>query len=445
MSANCTRNFRNSGIEAILILLSLSAAATLASCSLHGGASPASHDVPVATVQRTDLQIEVITTGDLRSTQTAALSAPPIAGGTLQIIHVEKTGSLVKAGDVVVAFDPSEQEYNLAQNRSDFDQAEQEIVKAKDDAAVQAAQDKTALLKARFDVRQAELDVSKSEILSTIDAKKNQLALDEAKRALAQLQLDIESHTASNQATMAVDDEKKHKADLAMKQAQQNIDNMRVKSFLGGLVIVRENRDASGGFNFGGLSLPDYQEGDQVYPGNVVAQVIDVNQMEIGAKVSEKDRENVKTGQPVEIRIDALPGNVFQGKVKNIAGMVSGDMFDEDPVHKFDVTIELDHPDPRMRPGFGAHLVVLGDRLSHALSIPRQAVFEKDGKPSAFVRTGNSFEQREIKIKNVTEDLAVIDGLKEGAQVALVNPEKSSSGPAKPSADASPALGSGAP
>jgi HlyD family secretion protein len=443
MSGERAMHCTNSGFAVILILLS--AAGSLSSCSLHGGTSPAGRDVPVATVQRTDLQIEVVTTGDLRATETSALSAPPIAGGTLQIIHVEKTGSIVKAGDVVVEFDPSEQGYNLAQNRSDFDQAEQEIVKAKDDAAVQAAQDKTALLKAKFDVRQAELDVSKSEILSAIDAKKNQLTLDEAKRALAQLQQDIESHTASNQATMAVDEEKKHKADLAMKQARQNIDNMRVKSSIDGLVIVRENRDASGGFYFGGMSLPDYQEGDQVYPGNVVAQVINVTQMEIGAKVSEKDRENVKTGQPVEIRVDALPGKVFQGKVKNIAGMVSGDMFDEDPVHKFDVTIELDHPDSRLRPGFGVHLIVFGDRLTHALSIPRQAVFEKDGKPSAFVRTGNSFEQREIKIQNVTEGLAVIDGLKEGMKVALINPEKASAATGKPSSDATPALGSGAP
>ena len=91
--------------------------------------------------------------------------------------------------------------------------------------------------------------MSKSEILSVIDAKKNQLTLDEARRALAQLQLDIQSHTISNQATIAVDEEKSNKAGLAMKQAQQNIDDMRVKSSIDGLVVLRPNRDASGGFS----------------------------------------------------------------------------------------------------------------------------------------------------------------------------------------------------
>jgi HlyD family secretion protein len=432
------------GLAAILVALLLTGG--LSSCAMHGGTPSADSDVPVATVQRTDLNVEVNTTGDLRSTQTAELSAPPIAGGTLQIIHLVKTGSLIKTGDVIVEFDPSEQEYNLAQNRSDFEQAEQEIVKAKDDASVQEAEDKTALLKAKFAVRQAELDVSKSEILSAIDAKKNQLTLDEAKRALAQLELDIQSHTASNQATIAVDDEKRNKAGLAMKQAQQNIDDMRVKSTIDGLVVLRPNRDASGGFFFGGMNLPDYQEGDQVNPGNIVAEVIDVNQMEIAAKVIEKERENVKTGQTVDIHIDALPGKVFQGKVKNVAGMVSTSFFDDDdPVHKFDVTIQFDHADGSLRPGFGAHLDVLGDHLQHALSIPRQAVFEKDGKPSVFVKTGNTFEQREIKIQNVTGGLAVIDGLKEGAQVALINPEKKTSGPAKPNDAAPPSFGGGTP
>jgi HlyD family secretion protein len=432
---------RHAGLAAILVALLL--AGGLSSCALHGGTPSADSDVPIAIVERTDLNIEVNTTGDLRSTQTAELSAPPIAGGTLQIIHLVKTGSLIKAGDVIVEFDPSEQEFNLAQNRSDFEQAEQEIVKAKDDASVQEAEDKTALLKAKFAVRQAELDVSKSEILSAIDAKKNQLTLDEAKRALAQLQLDIQSHTASNQATIAVDDEKRNKAGLAMKQAQQNIDDMRVKSTIDGLVVLRPNRDASGGF---GMNLPDYQEGDQVNPGNIVAEVIDVNQMEIAAKVIEKEHENVKTGQTVNIHIDALPGKVFQGKVKNVAGMVSTSFFDDDdPVHKFDVTIQFDHADGSLRPGFGAHLDVLGDHLQHALSIPRQAVFDKDGKPSVFVKTGNTFEQREIKIQNVTGGLAVIDGLKEGTQVALINPEKKTSGPAKPNAAAPPSFGGGAP
>ena len=145
-------------------------------------------EVPTAKVTEVDLQLKVFTKGALHTEQSRVVSAPPIAGGTLQIVQLAAAGALVHTGDVVLEFDPSQQEYNLAQNRSDLEQADQEIVKAKADAAVQTAEDQTALLKARYAVRKAELEVSKNELLSSIDAQKNVLALEEAKRAFAQLQ-----------------------------------------------------------------------------------------------------------------------------------------------------------------------------------------------------------------------------------------------------------------
>src|SRR5690242_15113851 len=92
--------------------------------------------VPTATVKETDLQLVVRTTGALKTEQSRGISAPPIAGGTLQIIELAKPGTVVHAGDVVLEFDPSQQKYNHEQNRSDLQQAEQEIAKARADAAV---------------------------------------------------------------------------------------------------------------------------------------------------------------------------------------------------------------------------------------------------------------------------------------------------------------------
>src|SRR2546427_11403414 len=208
-------------------------------------------EIPTATVKEVDLQLKVFTTGALRTSQSRAITAPPIAGGTLQIVTLARAGAQVYTGDVVLEFDPSQQEYNLGQNRSDLLQAEQEIVKAKADAAVQTAEDQTALLKAKYAVRQAELEVSKNELLSQIDAQKNLLALEEAKRALTQLEQDIKSHTASNEAALALSKEKLNKARLAMQQAERNIQNMTVKSPIDGLVVVRGNPNSTGGECFG--------------------------------------------------------------------------------------------------------------------------------------------------------------------------------------------------
>jgi len=388
-----------------------------------------------------DLQLEVNATGDLRATHTALLSAPPIAGGSLQIVSLSKTGTPVKAGEVAMEFDPSAQQYASEQSQSDLQQAAEEITAAKDNAAVQVAEDQTALLKDKFAVRQAELDVSKNDILSAIDAKKNLLALDEAKRALAQLQQDIQSHAASNQAGIAVAMEKQNKARMAMKQAQQNIGNMQVRSPISGLIVVRQNYSALGGMIIYGMTYPEYQPGDQVNPGTVVAQVVDISQMEIGTQIHDTDRANVKAGENVRVTIDALPEETFSGKVKSVAGVAGSNFFFSGPARMFDATIQLDHPDDRLRPGFSAHLVILGDKVPDALSIPRQALFDRDGKPTVYVRTDGGFDQREIKVRYLMAGQAVIDGLRPGTQVALVNPEaKSGGGSAKPSASG-PAIG----
>src|SRR6185437_8024786 len=172
--------------------------------------------IPTARVERGDVQIDVFTSGELRAPHSTSLIAPSV-NGTLQIVSMLSTGSAVKPGDVIVQFDPSEQEYNFDQSESQLRQAEQDIIKAKADAAVQAAQDETDLLKARFDVRRAELEVGRNELVSSIDAEKNNLALQEAKRKLAQLEQDVQSRVISGEAGVKVLEAKRDAAQVAMK------------------------------------------------------------------------------------------------------------------------------------------------------------------------------------------------------------------------------------
>jgi HlyD family secretion protein len=400
-------------------------------------------EIPTATVKEAELQLKVFTTGVLKTSQSRTITAPPIAGGTLQIVTLARSGSQVHAGDVVLEFDPSQQEYNLGQNRSDLLQGEQEIVKAKADAAVQTAEDQTALLKAKYAVRRAELEVSKNELLSPIDAQKNVLALDEAKRALAQLQQDIQSHSASNEAALAISQEKRHKASLAMEQAEQNIKNMHITAPIDGLVVIHGNRDSTGGFFMNGMTLPDYHVGDQANPGSPIAEVIDISHLEVSAQVNEIDRINLKVGQSVEMKIDALPGETFSGKVQTVGGATSHEFWDDNTQHKFDVAVELNRTDPRLRPGFALRMDILGDSLSHAVSIPSGAIFEHDGKKIVYCKRNRGFEMQEVKVGAVSEGRAILTGLAPGTVVALVNPEKKLTGNDKSSGSSNPSLGPG--
>src|SRR5216110_3301387 len=342
-------------------------------------------EIPTATVKEVDLQLKVSTTGVLRTSESRTISAPAIGGGTLQIVTLARSGAHVHTGDVVLEFDPSQQEYNLGQNRSDLLQAEQEIAKSKADAAVQTAEDQTALLKAKYAVRRAELEVSKNELLSKIDAQKNILALDEAKRALTQLEQDVRTHSASNKAALAISEEKRNKARLAMNQAEENIKHMTITAPIDGLMVVHPNLDSTGGFFFG-QALPDYHVGDQVNPGSSIGEVVDVSHLEVYAQVGETDHSNLKPGQPVDIQVNALPGDRFTGKVETVGGATSHEFWDDNAQRKFDVTILLDKPDARLRPGFAAELGIRGDQLSNAVSIPSEAVFDRGGKKIVYCK-----------------------------------------------------------
>lgn len=381
---------------------------------------PAAKVIPTTRVQKGTLELDVDTPGELRTPHSAMLVAPSV-NGTLQIVRLLKTGAQVKAGDIVVEFDPSEQEYNLEQSRSQLAEAEQQIAKAKADAAVKTAEDKVALLKARFDVRRAELEVSRNELVSEIDARKNLLNLEEARRRLAQLEQDTNSRAASNTASIALLEEKRQTAILGMKQAQRGIDNMQVKSTIDGLVSIKENMDS--GITFYGMTMPEYHEGDLVSPGRFLAEVLDLDQMEVMAKIYESDRSNLNVGQTAEVRLDAQSGPPVQARVKSIAGMAARNDWGPNAISRFEVLFSFLNRVRDLRPGISAEVLVRGNQLKDQLYLPTQCLFEKDGKQIVYVKRGNNFEPAEAKVKFRTENRIVVD-LPEGTEVALVNPEE---------------------
>jgi HlyD family secretion protein len=399
-------------------------------------------DLPTVRVVRGTLDLSVHTTGELRSGQSAMVVAPSVAG-TLQIVRLAGAGSALKAGDVVVEFDPSEQEFALEQSRSEFEQAEQEIVRSKADADVQAAQDQVALLKARFAVRRAELDLGARDLLSAIDARKKELTLEEAQRRVAQLAQDLSSKSTSSRAALAVLEARRDKARLAMATSRQNIENMTVRSPLDGIVVLKQNMDASGGMYYSGMSLPEYRSGDTVWSGRLIAEILDTRGLELQAKINEADRANLSVGQSAEVRVDGLAGGVFPGTIRTIAGAAArGFFFDNDSRRKFDTTLQLTRRDERLRPGLSAAVMIAGQQLKEVLYVPRQALFEKDGKPVLYARGANGFDARPVKVKFRSESRAVIEGLAEGTEVALVDPDAQTKGARPPAGPgATPAQG----
>jgi HlyD family secretion protein len=402
--------------------LLIAGAATMVAVTRSGRLAAAGDDIPLGTVKRGTISLEVYATGELQASRTVMITAPSVGGDALQIMRLAHAGETVRKGDSILEFDPSEQNYKLEQNRSELQQAEQETAKANADAAVLAAQDKVALLKARYDVRKAELEVQKNELVSKIDADKNNLALQQAQRALAELQKDMQSHADSGHAAVYLATEKYNKAKLAMDQAQQNLDKIRVTAPMDGLVSIQKNFGAAGGFFFTGMSLPDYRPGDQVQPGSLIAQIVDPMEMNLVCHISERDHSNVHLGQSVDVTFYALSAKVLRGTVKDVGGMSQRQFFDSPAAGAFDVSIQMADLDRQLRPGLTAKIVFAGDTRKNVLYVPRLALFMKDGKRIAYVKHGNGYEAREVTIQGENESRAAVQGLEEGALVALIDP-----------------------
>ena len=385
-------------------------------------ASSAAPVVPTARVTRGSLTLTVYLQGDLRATRQTNLTAPAV-GGALRILKVLDTGTQVRKDDPIMEFDPADQQFALEQAESELQEAEQEILKRRAEIRAQEAQDKVGLLTAQFDVRRTALDAAvDQDLISPNDYKIRQAEHEEAKRNLVRVEKDVASRSITSKAGLAVLEERKTRAELSATRARQNMDNLILRAPMDGVVSVRDNSDASGGFYYEGMTLPAYRAGDTVYSGRPVVDVFDLSTMEVRARVNEQERANVAVGQSATIETDAVHGLTPLAKVSSISGLGRADSR-AGPMRQFDVMLELLNADPRLKPGTTVRLLVEGDTVKDLLLLPRQALFEIDGKPHVYMRTGpESYVPKLIKVLHRTEGQIAVEGVDEGVDVALVDP-----------------------
>ncbi len=216
---------------------------------------------------------------------------------------------------------------------------DEQIKKAKADLAITQSQDEVTLLKTRYNVRRAELDVQRNPIIAEIDGKKNVLTLEQQKRALQQLETDIAARQEQADSQLAVFQEQRNRSLIDVQRELQRIALCKTLAPITGLVATKQNR--AGNFNFG-QQMPDIREGDTLQPGMPVADILDLSEVEVWAKVGELDRANLREGQEATLQLDAIPDKRFGGKIKAMSGTATSDVFSGDPSKKFDVIFSVD-------------------------------------------------------------------------------------------------------
>jgi multidrug efflux pump subunit AcrA (membrane-fusion protein) len=389
-------------------------------------------DVPTVAARRGEFVVKTYTRGDMQTLNSSVVFAPNV-GSTLVALHLASTGEWVKEGDIIMEFDSSELDNTLEANLATVAQQEQSIVSQKARMAITAQQDKVSLVQAKQAVARAELDVRTNPLISEIDARKNDLTLEAAKKRLAQLEEDIQGHQETAQADLAVAQEQLNAANFTVRQTRSRLARLQVKSTLSGLVSVRQNQRAAGGFQVVGVEMPEFREGDSISSGDPVMDIVDTEQMEVAGKVTETSRGYLHEGQEVNIYLDSIPGETFPGKVKSLSGMTSRDFTGIDPTKTFGVVFSLTKQDSRLRPGMSAQVEIITDRVPDMVYVPLQAVFEKEGQQWVFVKAPDGqFRRIAVTTGARSESQVIIEsGLKGSEQVALLDPEARQAAAAK--------------
>ena len=375
--------------------------------------------LPVTQVKRSDVTITVTAKGELAGGHTEILGAPMTGGGEMAITYLREPGETVAAGDVVVKFDTTEQEYKLKEAEADLAETEQQVIQTKADNQAKEEETRYALLQAKTDVRTAELEARRNPILADIVARENTLALEAAKDHLRQLEHDAADRQATSVAAVAIQEAARNKAKVKAQTARQNIQNMELKAKAGGYVSVMQN--TGGNFFMTGMQFPTLQLGDTVRAGMGVAQIPDLKDWEVTASIGELDRGHLSVGQKVQVAIVALPGKSFNGTLKDIGGTV-GAFWNR----HFDCKIALEEVSPGMRPGMSSNIVITTGTLPNSLWLPSQALFESDGRTFVYLETPSGFTPHDVKLVRRSESQVVLTGLREGQVVAMANPSQES-------------------
>ena len=153
--------------------------------------------------------------------------------------------------------------------------------------------------------------------------------------------------------------------------------------------------------------------------GTECLTVADLNQMIIDAHINQADVTRMKLGQEVNIQVEAVTGLKLTGVVERIAPQATL----KNNIKGFSCRILLKNPDERVRPGMTANISIPIALADNVLTVPLSAVFTEGGERFVYIKKGETWEQRNVKIGVADFSFVEIqDGLNEDEIVALEPP-----------------------
>ncbi|MDI7278060.1 MAG: efflux RND transporter periplasmic adaptor subunit, partial [Anaerolineae bacterium] len=157
------------------------------------------------------------------------------------------------------------------------------------------------------------------------------------------------------------------------------------------------------------------REGETAY-GEKVIKLADLSTLEVVAQIDELDIAELVVGQEAEVRLDALPGQVLQGRVARITPGATP----QRGTVGYEVVIALTPGSAPVRPDMTADLRITTLTHEDTLLVPARAV-EMRGR-NRYVRVLEGGRTKDVRVTTGLSDAdntEILEGLEEGQQVVV--------------------------
>jgi RND family efflux transporter MFP subunit len=355
-------------------------------------ATPSPVDVTTATAITRNLQRDVEVVGSFAADEEVVVSAQ--AAGELSQINVD-FGSYISQGQVIATIDQrdaklkvEQAEATLKQTMARLGMKEGENFDSNRNADVKVAKSQLDWAKLELD-RSAKL-IEKGDIpRSSYDEKVTNHNL-----AQARYQAALDS---VNQQLAGVEQQK---ASLAL--ARKALTDTVVRSPISG--AVKEKHASRGSY--------------MTVNGRIVT-LVKINPLRLRADIPESSVAAVRTGQTINVNVDAFPNRAFTGRVVRI-----GPSLDE-RTRALTVEAEVANSGNLLRPGMFAKSRLITAANAPAILVPQRAVAPAAGQSKVFVIENGKAVERIVKTGATDGDLIeIVEGVKDGETVATSNLDK---------------------
>lgn len=215
----------------------------------------------------------------------------------------------------------------------------------------------------------------------------------------------------------------KNKEDYLRKLKEDQV-AMIVKAPVDGIVLYGDPRQR---MYYGPGQGMELKVGGKVHPRNPLMTIPDLSAYRVNLQINEGDINKVTNNLVADIKPEAIPNTMFAGKVTRVS-RISGQpqwWSGDSGSSKFDVEIDLDTADTRLRPGMKCKVEIMIEEVKGVVYVPIDAIFEKDGKTICYV-VASAPELRVVKTGRANMDvIEVLEGLKDGEKVTLYDPARS--------------------